>query len=153
MGNKTSFDKYNIVLIILFSVIPVLAINLSYYFIEYLKNDHLAKEQALKASQEVETLASEADFGNEFSMLFREFCNAIKDSSEVKISDKAILTNFLEQKNNNIFKKPFPDYSLYVFKLNSQKTDSELIYYKGRLDSGKKALCKAFNILYIKGLT
>ncbi|MBP5470603.1 MAG: hypothetical protein J6Z11_15320, partial [Candidatus Riflebacteria bacterium] len=148
MKNKTSFEKYNIILIILFLVVPILALNISFYLLSILKNEHLSKEQATRAEQEVETLASEADFGNEFAMLFRDFCNAIKDASDLKISNKANLTNFLEQKNNNIFKKPFPNYSLYLFKLNSKKTDSELIYYKGRIDNGKKALCKAFNILY-----
>ncbi len=148
MKNKTTFEKYNVILIILFFIIPIFALNLSYYFLEYININRLAKDQALKASQEVETLASEADFSDEIGMLFRDFCDVIIKGTKSQLGDKAIFVDYLDKNNNIIFKSPFPKYNLYVFKKSFDKKDSELIYYKGKIDCGKRVLCKAFNALY-----
>ena len=149
MNNKSSFERYNVILIILFFVIPILALNLSYYSLSKRHNDLLAKEQSKKAFNEVETLASESDFSNEFSMHYRSFFNEIINAVDSKIVDKVDFSNRLEQKAGKIFKSPFPEYNLYVFKLSeANPEDSELIFCKGSLKSGKKALCKAFSVLY-----
>ena len=149
MNNKSSFERYNVILIILFFVIPILALDLSYYSLSKRHNDLLAKEQAKKAYNEVETLASESDFSNEFAMHYRYFFNEIKEAVVSEIVDKIDFSEYLEQKAGKAFKSPFPKYNLYVFKLSeANPEDSELIFCKGSLKSSKKALCKAFSALY-----
>ena len=150
MDNKSSFERYNVILIVLFFVIPILALDLSYYSLSKLHYDLLVKEQEKKAYNEVETLASESDFSNEFAMHYRAFFNEIKSVVvDSEIADKINFSSYLEQKDRKIFKSPFPKYNLYVFKLSEAKPDdSELIYCNGSLKSGKKALCKAFSVLY-----
>jgi adenylate cyclase len=151
MNNKSSFERYNIILIILFFVIPILAFDLGYYFLSKHYNNRLANEKEKKANDEVETLASESDFGKEFAMYFRDYFNLIKekvDNSRINETNLSEFSKFLEQNAGEVFKTPFPNYNLYVFKLSETKMESELIYYKGDLKSGKKALCKAFDGLY-----
>ena len=56
--NKSFAEKYNIILIILLFVIPLLAINSSYYFISVINYEFQKNEHERKAIQEVETLSS-----------------------------------------------------------------------------------------------
>ena len=151
MNIKSSFERYYIILIVLFFVIPIFAFDTSFYFLSLLDNKRLQKEQEKIASNEVETLASESDFSKEFAMHFRDYFNSIKSWMKDKKVDKTNLSEFtasLEENAGKFFKTPFPNYNLYVFKLSEKSLESELVYYKGGLKSGKKALCKAFEVLY-----
>ena len=151
MNVKSSFERYYIILIILFFVIPILAFDTSFYFLSLLDNSRLQKEQEKMAYDEVETLASESDFSKEFAMHFRDYFNSIKTWVDDDANDKANISLFsecLEENAGKVFKTPFPNYNLYVFKLSEKKLESELIYFKGGLKSGKRVLCKAFEVLY-----
>ena len=149
MNSKSSFERYNIILIILLFVIPILALDTSCYFLLKLNYEFLLKEQEKKANNEVETLASESDFSKEFAMHFHNYFNLIKNAvNDPKISDKDYFTNYLEQNAGKIFKSPFPEYNLYVFKVSQGNQNPDLIYYNGNVKKGKSALCKAFSILF-----
>ena len=151
MNNKSSFERYYIFLIVLFFVIPILAFDISFYFLSVIDNNRLEKELEKKANNEVETLASESDFSKEFAMHFRDYFNSIKIWVNNKTVDRRNLSEFsnhLKENSDKVFKTPFPNYNLYVFKLSEKNLESELVYYKGGLKSGKKALCKAFECLY-----
>jgi class 3 adenylate cyclase len=130
---------------------PIISLDLSYYSLSVLNYKKLVKEQIKKANNEAETLASESDFSKEFAMLYRDFFNSAKDFVNDKSKNKTSLSDFndcLEKNANSIFRSPFPDYNLYFFKLSAGALESELVFYKGSLKSGKKALCKAFEALY-----
>ena len=57
-------DKYNIILSILLFTIPIICLNVSYYFISNIKIDWARKEQQNLALREAEILASESDIAN-----------------------------------------------------------------------------------------
>ena len=150
MNIKSSFERYYVILIILFFVMPIISLDLSYYSLSVLNYKKLVKEQIKKANNEAETLASESDFSKEFAMLYRDFFNSAKDFVD-KSENKTSLSEFtdcLEKNANSVFRSPFPEYNLYFFKLSTGALESELVFYKGSLKSGKKALCKAFDALY-----
>ena len=109
MGKHTS-EKFNVVLLILFFVIPLTALNLSYYLFAKINENLEINEQRVKAIHEVETLSSEADFGIEFSRLFGNFFNELKNAAN--FNDAKFLVDSLNKKSDKIFEKPFPDYNL-----------------------------------------
>ena len=146
--NKSLAEKYNIILIILLFVIPLLAINFSYIFISKINYEWAKKKQDSIAQQEAETLSSEADFNNEFSKSFKNFFEILKSDRITGTNNSAFLTNYLNQTADNIFSAPFPDYKLYVFKIPSKSNQTDLIFYKDNNIRGKKILCLAFEHLY-----
>ena len=147
--NKSSFtEKYNIILIIFFFIIPILAINLSFYFFSDINYQFERNEQERQAVHEAEVLGVEADFSNQFSSLFRKFFDVLKSYSENNVIKSNSFVKHLEQKDNKIFEAPFPKYSLYVFKIDSNSHQSELLYSKGEIKGGKKGLCLTFEYLF-----
>ncbi|MBP5471001.1 MAG: hypothetical protein J6Z11_17360, partial [Candidatus Riflebacteria bacterium] len=146
--NKSFAEKYNIILIILLFVIPLLAINSSYYFISVINYEFQKNEHERKAIQEVETLSSEADFNYEFSKSFKDFFEILKSDSDIDTNNSTFITNHLKQTANSVFSNPFPDYKLYVFKINSKTQNTDMIFYKDDNIKGKKILCLAFEHLY-----
>ena len=147
MQNNNNNDKYNIILIILLFVIPIFALNLSFYLFAKIKDDIERNEQEKNAVHEAEVLSAEADFTYQFSGLFRKFFDVIKSDSEVDFKGKSLFTNHLEQKANIIFANPFPKFNLYVFKKTLETSPSELFYSKGEIKGGEKSLCRAFDYL------
>ena len=147
MQNNNNNDKYNIILIILLFVIPIFALNLSFYFFAKIKDDIERNEQEKNAVHEAEVLSAEADFTYQFSGSFRKFFDVIKSDSEVDFKGKSLFTNHLEQKANIIFANPFPKFNLYVFKKTLETSPSELFYSKGEIKGGEKSLCRAFDYL------
>ena len=147
--NKNSFtEKNNVILIIFFFIIPILAINLSFYFFSDINYRFERNKQERQAIHEAEVLGVEADFSNQFSLLFRKFIDVLKNNSEIDIIKTNSFTNHLDQKANKIFEAPFPKYSLYVFKIDSNSHQSGLLYSNGEIKGGKKGLCLSFQYLF-----
>ncbi len=145
MGKHTS-EKFNVVLLILFFVIPLTALNLSYYLFAKINENLEINEQRVKAIHEVETLSSEADFENGFSRLFGNFFNELKNAAN--FNDAKFLVDSLNKKSEKIFEKPFPDYNLFVFKTGPDTKSTELLLTHGNIGTSKKALCLTFEYLY-----
>ena len=145
MGKHTS-EKFNVVLLVLFFVIPLTALNLSYYLFAKINENLEKNEQSVKAIHEVETLSSEADFGIEFSRLFGNFFNELKNAAN--LNDAKFLVDSLKKKSDKIFEKPFPDYNLFVFKTTPNTKSTELLFTHGNIGTSKKALCLTFEYLY-----
>ena len=142
--SKNISEKFNVVLLILFFVIPLTALNLSYYLFAKINENWEKNEQRIKAVHEVEALSAEADFRNGFSRLFGDFFNELKNAAN--FNDAKFLVDSLKKKSDKIFEKPFPDYNLFVFKTTSKST--ELLLTHGNIGISKKALCFAFEYLY-----
>ena len=70
MQKNTFTEKYNIILIVLFFLVPILAINSGFYFFAVIKDDFERNEQEKNAVREAEVLAVEAKFSNQLSILF-----------------------------------------------------------------------------------
>ena len=147
MQNSRFSEKYNIILIVLLFVIPLLAVNISFYCRAYINHEFDVKEQEKKALHEAEILSAEADFTYQFSILFKRFFDVIKKDTNIGFKEKSHFVNHLDQNANNIFKSPFPKYSLYVFKKSLNSSSSELFYSKGDMKGGAKGLCFAFDYL------
>ena len=147
--NKSSFtEKYNIILIIFFFIIPILAINLSFYYFADIKYVYERNEQERQAVHEAGVLGVEADFSNQFSSQFRKFFDVLINYSKIDLIKTNSFINYLDQNVNKLFETPFPKYSLYVFKIDSNSQQSGLLYSKGEIKGGKKGLCLAFEYLF-----
>ena len=147
MSSNANKENKNIILIILLFVIPLLAVNICFYFFAKIKDDNERNEQEREAVHEAEVLSAEADFTYQFSGLFRKFLEVIKSDTEISFKEKSHLTDRLEQNANKIFVNPFPKFNLYVFKKTLGASSSELFYSKGEIKGGEKSLCRAFDYL------
>ncbi|MBQ2591743.1 MAG: HAMP domain-containing protein [Candidatus Riflebacteria bacterium] len=146
--SRLSSEKYNILLIVLIFVIPLIAINLSYLFISKINFDWAEKEQKKEAIQEAETLSAESNFSTEFAFHFRDFFDEIQSIVKSDKTTNSNLTSFIKQSADKIFEAPFPKFNLYVFNIPNKKRQAELIYSESYLNTGKRTLCKAFEHLY-----
>ena len=145
---KLTSEKFNILLIILIFVIPLIALDCSLYFIYDINYEFAKKEQEKKAVHAAETLAIEGDFSYEFATHFREFFDSFQSVSESTNINNSFLINHLDISAKKYFEKPFPQYNLYVFKAPYESNQTELIYFKGSISGGKRMLCKAFEHLF-----
>lgn len=147
MPSNTNKENKNIILIILLFVIPLLAVNISFYSSAKINYDYESREQEKKALHEAEILSAESDFSYQFSGLFKKFFDVINNSTTISFKNNGLLVDHLEQYANSIFISPFPKYSLYVFKKSSGTSSTELFYSKGVIKGGTKGLCLAFDYL------
>ena len=141
-------EKYNIILITLFFIIPLLAVNLSFYFFARINYDFQCGKQQQEAVHEAEILGIEADFSYQFSIKFRKFFQELENGSKYDVIQTNSFINKLDQNTNRIFDAPFPKFNLYVFKLDTIASQTELLYSKGEIRGGKKGLCRAFEYLF-----
>ena len=149
MKNNAIFEKYNIIFVVLLFLLPILAFDLSYIFISIINHEWDKKEQERKAVYEAETLSAEADFNVEFSRLFKDFFDVLNsDIEKIETNNSVFLSNHLNQIANRVFARPFPDYKLYVFKIDSKSNRSDLIFYKDENIKAKRVLSMAFEHLY-----
>ena len=145
---KLTSEKFNVLLIVLIFVIPLIALNLSFLFINNIEFDWAEKEQENEAIHEAETLAVEGHFGTEFAIHFSDFFDKIKNNAKRDNKNNFSFIDYLKQSSKQIFKEPFPSFNLYVFKIPNGTTQAELLFSEGYLSTGKKTLCKAFEYLY-----
>ncbi|MBP5469967.1 MAG: hypothetical protein J6Z11_12070, partial [Candidatus Riflebacteria bacterium] len=145
---KLSSEKYNILLIILIFIIPLISLDISFGLISKINNDLEEKKQENEAVQEAETLAAEGNFSTEFGIHFREFFDVIQNVEKLDIKNNSFLPTHLKQSSDKIFENPFPKYNLYVFKIPNKTKQAELIFYEGSISTGKRILCKTFEHLY-----
>jgi hypothetical protein len=148
MEKNSYTEKYNIILIILFFIIPLIAINLGYYFFADINDRFERKNQERQAVHEAELLGVEADFSNQFSLLFSKFLDVLKNYSKIDVIKTKSLINILDQNVNKIFEAPFPKYSLFVFKIDPNSHHSLMLYSKGDIKGGKKGLSLTFDYLF-----
>ena len=114
---KLSSEKYNILLIILCFIIPLIAINCSSWLITKINYTWEEKKQKNEAILEVETLAVESNFSTEFAIHFRDFFDEIQEVAKLDKTNNTFLTNHLKQASKKIFAAPFPSFNLYVFRI------------------------------------
>ena len=148
MNNKSASEKYNIIFIILLFVIPLLSLNVSFFYLSYKNKEWALKDQEKKALQEAETLSSEANFGIQIEALFGKFFETINNDSQKKQNKDFLSAEYLRETANRVFSKPFPQHHFYVFKFIPKTSKTDLIFYKGDIKSGKRGLCLAFEHLY-----
>ncbi len=145
---KLSSEKFNILLIILIFVIPLIAFNSCFLIYKGINFDLEEKEQEKEAIHEVETLAVEGNFETEFAIHFRDFFDVIQKTAKLENLNDRFFNSQIKQSAKKIFEEPFPKYNLYVFNIPDKTKQTDLIYYEGSISTGKKTLCKAFEHLY-----
>ena len=146
---SNSSEKYNIILSILLFLIPIICLNISYYFISIIKIDWAKKEQEKNALLEAETLASESNFANLFASNFFKIFDLFKKDADSGVINTDIFAKKFNNNVDNILSKPFPQkYSLYLFKIASGTQRTELLFLRGENKTGNRALCKAIEQLY-----
>ena len=145
---KQVSEKFNILLIILIFLIPLIALDLNFYLISNINYKFEKRKFEKNALQEAESLSIEGNFNNEFAMHFNEFFDELQKIEKLNELNPSSLANYLEANAKRIFEEPFPKYSLYVFKIPYETNRTELIYYNGSVNAGKTVFCKTFEHFY-----
>jgi len=113
-------------------ILPLLAINIGLNFFSKIDIYWQKHEQEIEARQEVEAMAAGADFSYQYAKLAGEFATAFKSGIEAKFTETKFI-NYLETRANKVFRKPFPDYELFTFKLPANGADGDILFMKTTL--------------------
>ena len=146
--SKQGTEKFNIFLIILIFVIPLIALDFTFYFISNINYKFEKRNQEKTAIQEAECLSFEGNFNNEFTIHFSDFFEELQKTVKTDHLNTSDLVNHLKTNAKIIFEKPFPKHNLYVFKIPYKTNKTELIYYNGSIKAGKTVFCKTFEYLF-----
>ncbi|MDD3001598.1 MAG: adenylate/guanylate cyclase domain-containing protein [Candidatus Riflebacteria bacterium] len=130
---------------VLLWLIPIIALNLGYnYFVDINNNLEIQRQKEV-SQQEIEALASSADFSFRFAKQAGEFNRAFKGYAET-LPNTQTLKTYIETSAKKIFASPFPNYDLFVFHLPDQGRGN-VIYYKSKKPPLRAAYSAAFKYL------
>ena len=150
LQNKSALPKQNRYLPIILWLFPLLLLNFSWLFSSIITYDWDKKEWEEKSKQEVELLSATSDFQYYVVKLCGKFIEAIKEgvkSYSYFKQNQNLIKEYITKQVNDKFEKPFPDYSLFVFKIPNNKQRTELIFSNEENIIGKSALGKSFEYL------
>ncbi len=149
INNSISLPKQNRYLLIILWLIPLIILDVGLYFINYIDShwkENLRKEQG---AQKVESLATSSDFSYCFASIagnfFYDFQSGI-DSFHNYNQEKSLET-YIKNKSEYSFRKPFPDYEFFSFRLSNQKNLSKILYTNLNNITAKRAWILAFEYL------
>ncbi|HAE39024.1 MAG TPA: hypothetical protein DCG57_10355 [Candidatus Riflebacteria bacterium] len=127
-------------------ILPLLAINIGLWLFSEIDNYWLKHEQTVEARQEVEALAAASDFSYQYAKLAGEFVTAFKSGIEANLNDQ-LLTDYLQNRAAHVFRKPFPDYELFTFKLPGKGREGDLLHAKTDSLPSRRVLTRTFEHL------
>ena len=147
MGDNTltKMKKHSMFFPVLLWLIPIIALNLGYsYFAEINRNLEIQRQKEV-AQQEIEALASSADFSFRFAKQAGDFYRIIKGYAQT-LPNVQTLKSYIENSAGKIFASPFPDYDLFVFHLPPEGR-GDIIYHKSKKKPLRVAYSSAFKYL------
>ncbi|EKD80939.1 MAG: hypothetical protein ACD_39C02086G0002, partial [uncultured bacterium] len=127
-------------------ILPLLAINIGLGLFSEIDNYWQKHEQEVEARQEVEAMAAGSDFAYQYAKLAGEFAAAFKSGLEAELDDKQF-TSYLQHRANHVFRKPFPDYELFTFKLPGKGAAGDLLHIKTDSLPSRRVLIRTFEHL------
>ena len=152
---KSILPKQNRYLLIILWLLLLFLLDIGWVCLTFIDNSYKEKKRIDDAKHEVEALSSRADFPLILKNTSRNF-NEILISGVQSLADNLDnLTNFIKQRADSLFRRPFPKYELYVFQIPSNKvflTDKNLLYSNVdrtiiKKNSSVNGLCKSFEYL------
>ncbi|MBU1107670.1 MAG: HAMP domain-containing protein [Candidatus Riflebacteria bacterium] len=127
-------------------ILPLLAINIGLAFFSQIDIYWQKHEQEIEARQEVEALAAGANFSYQYAKQAGEFMAAFKSGVEAEFTGAKII-DYLKNRADLVFRKPFPDYELFTFKLPANGTAGNILYMKSSTPPSRRALARTFEHL------
>ena len=128
---------------------PVLLLNIGWYFFSYYIDYRWIETEWIEQSkQDAELLSASSDLNYCVGRVSGDFFKDLKSglTSFIGVNKKERLINYIKSRADNRFKPPFPNHTLFVFRLSSDNKP-ELIYSNTKDIMGKAALGKAFEYL------
>lgn len=145
MRNKEP-KQQRVILPIILWLVPLLAINLGFIFLSEIDLHWREIEQSDFATQEVEGISATSDFSYQFSNICGQFGQSIKSGLEADLQGGR-LEDFLLTRSGKIFRHPFPEKKLLVFRIPEKGKNSELVLVDGTHIKSKRAFVKVFEYL------
>ena len=135
-NNNFKQNKYSPILLWLF---PLLLLNIGWYFFVSIDRRWDEQERIEIANKETEALASKSDFSYCFASISGRFCETLKSDTELfgEPSKESILVTYIKNRADNIFKSPFPEHNLIVFRIDASGKSSPKIIYSNDQDIDK----------------
>ncbi|MGM0601333.1 MAG: hypothetical protein ACQETH_16095, partial [Candidatus Rifleibacteriota bacterium] len=112
---KKTKRKQKVILPILLWLLPLIALNSGFYFLNGIDFRWRQLEQDNKANQEIQSLSDGSKFSYQFSKISGQYRDFLKSSFKSGLSQDQ-LNRFLKKKARSIFANPFPEKDLFVFK-------------------------------------
>lgn len=127
-------------------ILPLLAINIGLLLFSEIDNYWQKHEQEVEARQEVEALAAASNFSYQYAKLAGEFATAFKSAADSNLNSN-MLTVFLQNRANQVFRTPFPEHELFTFKLPKKGEAGDLLHIKSDSPPGRRVLLRTFEHL------
>lgn len=145
-NNSNSGSQQSTWLPVVLWILPLLAINIGLALFSQIDIYWQQQEQIADARQEVEALAAGSDFSYQYARQAGDFASAFKSATEVGFSDSK-LADFLADRADQVFRKPFPDYELYTFKIPSKDRPGNLLHIKTGTQPSRRVMVRTFEHL------
>ncbi len=139
-------NKYSLIFLCIF---PLILLNLGWFTLTSIKYRWEKSEQKEQAKQEVEELAATSEFSYSMGTLAGDFLEDLKARvmSYSILNNDGVLQKYIKQQSEYIFRPPFPEYELFVFKIDNSNKKTKIIYTNVEKLSGKRALELSFEYL------
>ncbi len=145
-NNTTKQNNYSPIILWLF---PLLLLNIGWRFFVSIDRRWEEQERIEIANKETEALAANSDFSYCFAAISSHFCEVLKSDTELfsDASQEGALVTYIKSRSDSIFKSPFPEKSLVVFKMPSSAGKARIIYSNDQTAFEKKYLADTFEYL------
>ena len=148
-NRKSILPKQNRYLPIILWLFPLLLLNLGWYVFTDIDYRSKENEWIEQSKQDAEFLSASSDFNYWVGKISGRFLEDLKSGAETfsEINQKERLKNYINSRANDKFKAPFPEHTLFVFKLSDQTKKTELFYSNTENIVSRTALAKSFEYL------
>jgi len=133
-------------LLVILLLLPVFVINFGYSFFQGIDLHWQKNMQQELAHQEVESLAAGSEFSYQFNRLGGNFNKAFQSSIAADIPDNRLVA-IVEQKARRIFRRPFPEYELFAFRIPDSSRNSEILFMQTDTNPSRRMFSRAFEHL------
>ena len=141
--NKTKQNKVTPIVLWLF---PLLLINIGWIFFVSIDSFWQKQEQIENANQEIELLSAKSDFSYCLLTISNRFCDLLKSDTSLfhGLEQQNALIPYIKNRSDSLFRSPFPQHDLIVFKIDSKTNKTEIIYSNNEILNNKDALNASF---------
>ncbi|MFZ5950655.1 MAG: adenylate/guanylate cyclase domain-containing protein [Candidatus Rifleibacteriota bacterium] len=144
--NEPKGRKPNLILPVILLLMPLLAINFGFYFLEEIDLYWRNTEQSDQANQEIEGISSASDFAYQFSKTCGQYSNILKSAVEGELKGETLKKHLLDRAKK-VFRPPFPDKDLFVFEIPENTGKCELILVDSQKRIQRRVLERVFDYL------
>jgi class 3 adenylate cyclase/cytochrome c-type biogenesis protein CcmH/NrfF len=131
---------------ILLWLVPLIAINIGFYFLASIELHWQQAEQKELANQEIESLALSANFSYQFARKAEDFRKSFQSLLGTEMSAASFKKN-LRKRAEKIFRWPFPERELFVFKLADNDKSARMLMQVTDQGFSKTAFSRTFKHL------